>query len=188
MLRKKKTKINWWLLALGTLVVILLASLPKEWIYNYPQMHQDLVIKWSQQYDVNPNLVYSIIKVESNFKIRAESSKGAKGLMQIMPETGQWIAAQLGIDDFEAANLYEPDINIQFGCWYLASLAKEFEGRLPQVIAAYNAGRGMVSQWNEADIWNGSLETADNIPYKETQNYLKAVWKKYQGYQSVNKI
>lgn len=184
---KKRFRINWLLWGLIILIIIILISLPKGMSNFYPQPHQELILKWAQVYGVDSNLVFAIIRAESKYETRAESSKGAKGLMQIMPTTGQWIADQLGVDNFDVNSLHDPDQNIQFGCWYLADLSKEFHGSLPLVITAYNAGRGTVRQWNENGIWDGDLDKADQIPYKETRFYLKAVWKNYQAYQAIYK-
>ncbi|MDR1617338.1 MAG: lytic transglycosylase domain-containing protein [Syntrophomonadaceae bacterium] len=184
---KKRFKINKVLWVLVFLTALTLLSLPRWMAYFYPQPHQELVYKYSQENNIDPNLVFAVIRAESKYQTRAESPEGAKGLMQIMPETGQWIAGQKGVNDFLVASLHDPEVNIQFGCWYLASLKKEFGNNLPLFIAAYNAGSGTVRSWNEGGIWRGDLDEVDRIPYRETRNYVKNVWNNYQAYKSIYK-
>jgi len=140
----------------------------------YPQKFSDIVAKYSSQYGVDENMVYAIIKTESNFNQYAVSSKNAIGLMQITEATGEWAAAKMGINDFSKDKLFDPDINIEIGCWYIARLLKQFDS-CDTAIAAYNAGSGNVSKWLE----NGSLSTDGTnlsaIPYSETENYVKKI-------------
>ena len=125
-----------------------------------------IVNKYSYEYNLDPLLVLAVIKTESNFNTEAESNKGAKGLMQIMDSTGEWIASKLEVDNFNTNMLYEPEINIEFGCWYLNNLIGEF-GNLDTALAAYNAGPNAVKKYNGIP------------PYKETQNYVKSILKNY---------
>ena len=187
MQKKNKARTPWWLLAIVVLIIILLVNIPQT-PHDYPKEYKDLIFEWSQHHEIDPNLVFAIIKNESKFGTNAKSPKGAQGLMQIMPATGQWIAQQLKMEPFEAEQLYDPDLNIRFGCWYLASLREEFSGNTYMVIAAYNAGRGTVNEWINAGIWNGEMISVDNIPYKETRNYLKAVWKSYLAYKAIGEL
>ncbi|HHW62210.1 MAG TPA: lytic transglycosylase domain-containing protein [Syntrophomonadaceae bacterium] len=157
-----------------------------RWIsFFYPLPHQELVFTTASEEDVDPYLVFAIIRVESKYQTGAESPKGAKGLMQIMPETAEWIAEQKGIDDFQAQNLHDPEVNIQFGCWYLRSLQEEFGGNETTMIAAYNAGRGRVKEWIRSGLWDGREETIENIPYNETEEYVRNVLKTYHAYRAI---
>lgn len=134
---------------------------------------------------VDPYLVFGIIRAESKYQTGARSSVGARGLMQIMPETGQWIASQHGIKDFDPDSLHDPELNIKFGCWYLASLSKEFNGQVPLMVAAYNAGRGTVKQWVDTRTWDGDPEKLEDIPYRETREYVRIVLKNHAAYQVI---
>lgn len=163
----------------------LLITFPK-WIgIFYPQPHRDLVFKEAEECGVDPYLVFAIIRAESKFQNAAESPVGAKGLMQIMPETARWIAEQQGIKDFDVAGLHDPDVNISLGCWYLADLNKEFDGRLSLVVAAYNAGRGRVREWIVNGTWDGSTDRLDRIPYQETRKYVNNVLHNYDAYRAI---
>ena len=182
--RKTLIKIIWLFILVFLLIVV---TFPKWITVFYPQPHKDLVINTAIENSIDPYLVFAIIRAESKYQTTAVSPLGAKGLMQIMPETAAWIAEQKGMEDFSPEMLHQPDINIQFGCWYLNSLDKQFEGRLPVIIAAYNAGRGKVGQWIAEGTWDGSFEQLDRIPFNETKIYTKNVMKNYEAYLTIYK-
>ena len=151
----------------------------------YPIHFKEEIHTYGEMYQVDPLLVASLIKVESKFNERAKSKKGAIGLMQIMPTTGEWAAGQAGIADFEPEMLYDPEVNIQIGTWYISSLLNEFSGNLNLAIAAYNGGRGRVNQWLNYGVWDGREETISNIPYGETRNFASKVLYNYRRYKSI---
>lgn len=163
----------------------LLLTFPKWITYFYPQPHKEIVFTQAKEQGIDPYLVFAIMRAESKYVDTAESPVGAKGLMQIMPDTAQWIAKQRGMGAFDPDLLHDPRVNISLGCWYLADLSREFDGQLPLVVAAYNAGRGRVSEWQAAGVWNGKAETLDNIPFQETRNYVKNVLNNYEAYQII---
>lgn len=148
----------------------------------YPMPFKDRVFYFSNLNNLDPYLVTAIIRVESGFKPKANSVRGARGLMQIMPETGQWAAQQLALASFELSQLDDPERNIQIGCWYLRQLWSEFNGNYPLMLAAYNAGPGRVNTWILAGQWDGHWETLGNIPFAETREYLEKVNADYQMY------
>ena len=143
--------------------------------YMYPFLYQEAVYTYALEREIDPFLVASVIRTESKFMSEARSPKGALGLMQIMPETGRWIAEQLGEKEYMTADLTNPDINIRFGSWYLASLKKEFGGNEVLVLAAYNGGRGNVKQWIERYGWPQDFSDIQQIPFKETREYVEKV-------------
>lgn len=148
----------------------------------YPFPHRSVIEKYAGLYDVDPLLVVAVMREESKFLPQSESRKGAKGLMQLMPDTAQWIAGNLGDAGFQLADLSKPDKNIQYGTWYLANLEKEFSGNTVLVIAAYNGGRGHVKEWIKTDqIDPGNVQQKD-IPFQETRQYVDRVLKSYQKY------
>lgn len=180
---KRRFSKSIWIAILLFLLVVL--SFPK-WISNfYPQPQHDLIFQLAGEHNVDPYLVFAIIRAESKFETAAQSPVGARGLMQIMPETAAWIASQQGITGFKPEQLHDPELNISFGCWYLNNLNQEFEGRLPIVLAAYNAGRGTVKEWIVKDQWDGSPRELDKIPFDETREYVKSVLKNYEAYQAI---
>jgi soluble lytic murein transglycosylase len=173
----------------ATIIFFMVVTLtfPKWITIFYPQPHRTIVVDSAQRYDVDPYLIFSIIRAESGFRTNARSAAGARGLMQIMPDTAEWIAKQRDIKGFDPADLHDPQTNIEFGCWYLASLNKEFAGRLPMMVAAYNAGSGRVRDWVLSGQWDGSDQNLDGIPYPETRQYVKNVLQNYQAYQAIYK-
>lgn len=181
--RKKNFSLALWIFILLFLAVVL--SFPRWITYFYPQPHRDIVFDTAYENQVDPYLVFAIIRAESKYQPAAQSPVGARGLMQIMPETAQWIAEQKGISEFAAEQLNNPEINISFGCWYLNSLSQEFEGELPLLIAAYNAGRGKVKEWQTQGIWDGDAGEIDKIPFGETRNYVRVVMKNYDAYRAI---
>ena len=161
--------------ALALVVYFLSQSEPVQRRYLYPYPYQELVELYAKANGVDSALVASVIMNESRFQNDARSSRGAIGLMQIMPETAQWIAFQLGDDNFSLEKLREPETNIRYGVWYLAELQREFAGNNILALAAYNAGRGTVRDWIEEGDWPWTFHALDKIPYPETRSYVKNV-------------
>lgn len=148
----------------------------------YPLGYKEDINKYALEYEVDPYLIAAVINVESKYNKNAISSKDARGLMQIGPKTGQWISEILDIDPYNENFLFDPNINIMFGSWYLNKLKKDFNNDLDLVLAAYNAGSGNVTKWlgDKAYSWDG--DSLDNIPFKETEDYLKRVNFNYKIY------
>lgn len=173
------------------IILTILACLFLAWVIGqstlvqrifYPFPQRAIVEKYAGVYNVDPLLVVAVIREESKFLPRSESRKGALGLMQLMPDTARWIAQSIGDKNFQDSDVLQPDKNIQFGTWYLASLAKEFNGNVTLMLAAYNGGRGHVKEWinsNTLDLEH--LEVRD-IPFPETRDYVRRVLKSYQTY------
>jgi len=141
----------------------------------FPLKYKDMVYKYAMEFEIDPYLVFAIIKAESSFDPNAVSRKGAVGLMQISETTGKWGAENLKLDNYSANDLFNPEINIRIGCWYLNRLMKEFDHKLELVIAAYNGGSGNVSEWLKNRDYSSSGTRLDKIPFKETERFLKRV-------------
>jgi len=124
-------------------------------------------------------LVLAVIQTESRFREDAVSPKGAVGLMQVTPDTGRWMAERLGLDGFTEERLYERQWNLTIGISYIQYLRRQFPDNLTQVVAAYNAGPTRVRGWLDTGEWDGSLESADHIPYPETRAYVRKVLSAY---------
>lgn len=172
-----------WILILVFMAVVL--TFPKWITFFYPLPQQEIIQAAAGEHSVDPYLVFAIIRAESKYQTGAESAAGAKGLMQIMPETAMWIADKKGVDGFKVEDLHDPETNISFGCWYLNNLAHEFNGNVPLTIASYNAGRGKVQNWIAEGIWDGDPEQIDKIPLPETRVYVKNVLKNYEAYKAI---
>lgn len=141
----------------------------------YPFPYREKIEKFAARYQVDRFLAISVMKVESNFRDKACSQSGAVGLMQIMPETANWIAYCLDEEAPSQKKLHDSDTNIRYGIWYLAELEDEFFGNDILALAAYNAGRGNVHHWIEENGWKKNFSDVDAIPYTETRNYVKRV-------------
>ncbi|NMB27814.1 MAG: lytic transglycosylase domain-containing protein [Tissierellia bacterium] len=137
---------------------------------------------YSKQFNVDPYLVAAIINVESSYDKTAISNKEARGLMQISPTTGQWAAEDLSIEDFSLDLLFEPEINIMIGTWYLNMLSDEFDHNIQLILAAYNGGSGNVRKWLENDEYCEDGIYLKKIPFKETRDYVEKVLKNYKVY------
>ncbi|ABO50123.1 Lytic transglycosylase, catalytic [Desulforamulus reducens MI-1] len=141
----------------------------------YPFKYQELIYHYAEVNHLDPLLVAAVIKTESNFNPRATSPKGARGLMQIMPDTANWISQQIGSGPLKSENLLYPETSISLGTWYLSDLFSEFKNDPVLVIAAYNAGRGNVTHWLNEQHWTGERKTIDQIPFMETRQYIRRV-------------
>jgi len=139
----------------------------------YP--YQRMIEKYAQQRSVQPELVAAVIRAESKFKPKAVSHRGAIGLMQIMPDTANWIAGELGEKEITSEKLKESELNIRYGTWYLSSLLEEFEGNEILALAAYNAGHGNVHEWMEEHGWKNDFDQIKSIPFAETRKYVEKV-------------
>ncbi|MBS4025639.1 MAG: lytic transglycosylase domain-containing protein [Clostridia bacterium] len=172
------------ILIIMTLLILNSDKLVKKF---YPFSHRELVVANSQRFQVDPYLILAVMKTESKFRNEAVSPKGARGLMQIMPETGQWIAEQLKIEDFHPDRLFEPEINIMFGTWYLSYLSREFNHNLTVVLSAYNAGPGKTKEWLTGGIWDGTINSLEDVPFTETRNYISRVIRHFRIYSDLYK-
>lgn len=168
------------LIAAGLAVAL---SLGGRWlIYRwYPLTYQPIIFQQAREHGLDPYLVAAVIRAESRFRPRAISPQGARGLMQIMPETGKWVADQMNLP-FQPDQLYDPEYNIRIGSWYLSNLVKEFGGDPVLALAAYNGGRTNVQKWLRERQWTGEHHTLDQIPFQETRYYVAAVLRDYQRY------
>ncbi len=138
---------------------------------NYPLEYKALVEENAEKYSVPKELIYAVIKCESDFKSDAVSSKGAVGLMQIIPSTYEWLAEKNSDVDINEKLLYNPETNIKYGVYYLDWLYSKY-GDWKIVLAAYNAGHGRVDEWIKDGTFTGETE---DIPFKETREYVEKV-------------
>lgn len=148
----------------------------------YPDKFSELVNENANANGLDPYLVFAIIKAESGFNTDAVSHKGAKGLMQLMDVTAKECADKLGLISYTAEDAFKPEINIKLGCWYLAKLMKSHENNEKKAIASYNAGGGNVKDWL---IQNGGSFEIEQIPFKETREYVKRVLDNYNMYRAL---
>lgn len=179
--RRKQSRGRRWLALLLVFAVICFGGW-KLWNSDAVQMrfvymwdYQQDIITYSRKNNIDPFLVAAIIKNESNFKHKAVSGVGAVGLMQIMPETGRWIAEQMGLEDYKDSDLYLTKTNIRMGCWYVGELDHEFQQNMTLVMIAYNAGRGQTREWMQENGWTYDFNDVQAIPYPDTREYVAKV-------------
>lgn len=184
--RKSKKKVN---MLFKILLIIITATLLglSPTVFNklmikklYKKDYSEYVSKYAEEYDVDENLIYALIKAESNFNAKAVSHQNAKGLMQLMQSTAQDLANRSQIK-LTKDNILDPDININLGTQYIASLLNKYDS-IEVALAAYNAGSGNVDKW----IKNGTIKSdgsdIENVPYKETNTYVRKIMRDYKIY------
>lgn len=149
----------------------------------YPLDYQHYVIEYAGENGLEPSLVLAIIKVESNYISDAHSGK-ASGLMQITDSTADWIAGKLHMDS-DKIDLMEPEDNIKMGCYYIRYLIDYYKGNTDVALAAYNGGMGNVNQWLEDKRYSSDGKTLDYIPFKETREYVRKVYREQKQYEEL---
>jgi soluble lytic murein transglycosylase len=139
----------------------------------YPFPYRTLITEEARGRDIDPFVVAALIRQESMFEARATSPAGARGLMQVMPATGSRLAETAGVSDWHADLLYHPEINVHLGTRYLARHLETYDGYLPSVFAAYNAGSHRVEWWQEFREYRDEELFTERIPFRETRDYVK---------------
>ena len=158
-------------------------GLEELWWYAWPSAFSDLVHAATETPDsVDPELVYSIMREESGYRPSVVSPVGARGLLQIMRETGAQLASQRGRKRFDPDELFDPRTNIELGSFYLGELTRKFPTKLSASIASYNAGPHVVVGWVDQDE-RPDDEWVESIPYSQTRSYVKRVLRSLQAYQ-----
>jgi soluble lytic murein transglycosylase len=139
----------------------------------YPFPYRALITEEARDRGLDPFVVAALIRQESMFEARITSPAGARGLMQIMPATGAGLADAVGIDRWDAGTLYHPEINVHLGTRYLARHMENYDGSLPGVFSAYNAGSHRVAWWSQWPEWGNDRLFTERIPFAETRNYVR---------------
>jgi soluble lytic murein transglycosylase len=149
-----------------------------------PLRHEDIIRQQARDKDLDPALIAAVIYAESGFRDQT-SPAGAKGLMQILPSTADYIASKSGGTEFEQGDLATPQINIAYGSWYLAYLMEKYGDNEILSLAAYNAGEGKVDEWWSAAASRGErFKVASHIPFPETRNYVVKVMNARERYRT----
>lgn len=149
----------------------------------YPLKYEQEIINAGEEYGLEPELISAVIYAESRFDETAVSSAGARGLMQMMPETYKWLCEKRG-DEYKVDDLFNPLINIDYGAYYLSWLYDHF-GDIYTACAAYNAGIGVVEDWLESSMYSSDGKTLLSIPYGETSNYVAKIEGAVEKYSSL---
>ena len=172
------------LLILAVVLIIIIVNAVKLVVQTvYPRQYVDIVEENAERFDIDVSLLYALIKTESGFDKNAVSSVGAKGLTQITPDTFSWLQTKTG-EEYEEDALFEPEISVYYGAYFLDMLLEEF-GNTETALAAYHAGRGKVNEWLSNPRISPDGETLENIPYEDTAGYVKKVIKNTEKYKKI---
>lgn len=141
---------------------------------NYPKKYSEYVERYSDEYGLEPSLVYAVIRTESGFDPDAQSDAGACGIMQMMPSSFEWLQQKRGTEgEYTTEDLFNPEVCIDYGC-YLLKYFHDYYGDERCAVAAYNAGF-VVGEWLADSRYSKDGKTLDNVPYPETSNYVDKV-------------
>lgn len=176
---KRKIIVLICVLLLIAFAVAAIIAAPKIRKSQYPREFSQFVTVYANKYSVPEALVYSVIKAESNFNPNAQSHVGAMGLMQLMPDTLDWLGRVMG--EAPQGTIKDPETNIKYGTYYLSFLYNRFTN-WETAVAAYNAGHGRVASWLSDSRYSSDGVTLKVIPYEETRNYVNRVFENYKNY------
>jgi soluble lytic murein transglycosylase len=152
---------------------------------RYGLYYRDLILYEEQNYGLDPLFMFSVIRQESLFEGFVNSTAGARGLMQVVPPTGEQIAGELGWPDrYDANDLYRPNVSVRFGSYYMAKNRDEFGGNMYAALAAYNGGPGNAAIWNSYANNDPDL-LAEIIRFEETRNYIRLIYEIYGTYRMI---
>lgn len=151
---------------------------------SYPVRYEQEIRTAAAEFSLEPAYVASVVLAESSYNPSAVSSDGAIGLMQIMPSTGEWIAGKFG-DTFTVESLYDPAVNLRYGCWYLRFLLDRYSGDMRTASTAYHQGQGRVDEWLKNPEYSEDGETLSVISSAVTDTYVDRIMESYAHYKEV---
>ncbi|MGI6260420.1 MAG: lytic transglycosylase domain-containing protein [Acutalibacteraceae bacterium] len=154
---------------------------------SYPRKYSEYVGRYAAEYDVDSVFIYAIIKTESDFRPDAVSGDDACGLMQLLPSTLEWLQTLTAEDDhYVRADLFDPEINIRYGVYFLSILFEKF-AEPDTVAAAYHAGLNGVQKWLQNSEYSADGVTLQKIPYADTAQYVARIHRRCEIYRSLYK-
>ena len=185
--RRKKKRIRR-LILLVLAVLLALVVLPRTWDgverMLYPRKYEALVDQWAETYDLDPLLVDAFIRTESGFDPQATSTVDARGLMQMTEETFIWLRSKIAPDEgLTFADLYDPEVSIRFGCYYLHLCLTRYNGDV--AAAAYHSGWGTVDNLLQMEEHSADGVTLQGFPYNQMNHYVKKITSCYAAYQRI---
>ena len=192
-MRQRRTKIPYgrWIAIIAAVLLIALGiyyimNFPKDvQKISYPLLFETEIRREAGAFHLDPARVAAVIYCESTFRPDVVSSAGACGLMQIMPDTGRWLATKFEGLEYTDDMLFDPDTNIRLGCWYLNYLDERSGGDLTRATASYHAGQGTVDKWLQDDDISSDGTTLEAIPSAVTDTYVKRVLEAYEQYKEL---
>ena len=163
---------------------LLLGRQPGIVTQRYPMEYEALIRARASENGLDPALPAAVILAESDYLPEAVSPANAQGLMQLLPDTADWIAGKFG-ESYVEGCLFEPETNIKYGCWYLGFLVKRFDGDLTCAVAAYHAGQGRVDEWLSNPEYSDDGKRLSTIPSDVTRTYVTRVLRYYEKYREL---
>ncbi|MBO5378009.1 MAG: lytic transglycosylase domain-containing protein [Ruminiclostridium sp.] len=183
-MRKSKSGSRFFVVGVIFIILVVVAVIigyrtAKQCEYEYrlaahPKNYSEFVSKYALEYEMDEDLIYAVIKTESDFDCEAVSDVGARGLMQIMEETFDWIKYRLGDDESVYDDMFDPEMNIRYGAYLMDYLLEKF-GDKDTAVAAYHSGAGCVSSWLEEKENSADGKRLDNIPSSTAQHYVNKI-------------
>ena len=156
-----------------------------SWRQSYPLAYGPQVWRLCKKLDLDPMVIFGLMRQESSYHPTIVSPAGAVGVMQIMPGTGAKVAVLSGYGSYSNERLREPEVNIYFGVWYLSRLMARFDGQYPLAIGSYNGGPHNIGRWLRSKHGVGMEEFVEEIPFNETRDYVKKVVRNYGIYLAI---
>ena len=191
--QSKKQKRSAWVPVTAVLLALALAgtilfSAFREKIdrWEYPQRYEAYVEYYSGKYGIDPMILYAFIRTESNFDPAVDSDAGARGLMQITEVTFDWITTKIApTEALTFDDLYDPEINIRFGTYFVSYCLKRYDNHLATAAAAYHNGVGAVDTLLAEAQYSSDGITLDRYPYPQMRQYVKKITESYQRYSEI---
>lgn len=168
------------LISLAAISLVLTFCLHCFYSYFYPMKFSEQISDYAQQFEIDGALIASVANAESGFNETAKSSKGAIGVMQLMPSTAKWVAERMG-EQFQEEKLFDGEYSLKLGSFYLSYLIKSFDDE-KLGLCAYNAGPTCVRSWLANSKYSQDGKTLSVIPFTETRQYIDKVYKNYNYY------
>lgn len=188
--RKKRSRAP--LIASVCILLALLAVLTLLWVrvwqprkqrIIYPLEYREELLAASAEFEIDPCMLAALVQVESSYQADAVSPVGAIGLMQIMPETGQWLSGKIELEEeYTDEMLYDPLVNLRLGCWYLNYLLDRYDGQWQEALTAYIAGQGQVDKWLKDPALSADGKHLDVIPGQDVKEYAAKVMRFHEHY------
>lgn len=172
------------LLAVGAAIALTQREKIEE--LEYPKKYSEYVQYYAGKYGLDPLLLYTFIRTESNFKPDARSNVDARGLMQITEITFDWIKSKIAPQEaLTFADLYDPETNIRFGSYFVAYCLQRYDGDVPTAAAAYHSGWGTVDALLAQAEYSQNGRTLDEFPYRNMRQYVSKITHAYRRYQEI---
>lgn len=186
---KSKKSVHFaWKLILLVIIIIVVSYAVNHVTKNeiYPKHYNEYVSQFSEQYNIDENFIFAVIKTESNFNPDARSEVGARGLMQIMNDAFEWSYFKIGGEEISYDDMFDPRYNIEYGCFMLGYYYEKYQS-YELSAAAYHSGMGQVDKWISEGIIDVDNLDVEDIPSDKTCHYVKKVMSAYKAYENLYK-